>query len=727
MRRGLAALIVGLVLGHEGLARADDEELAALLAEDVVAGPSQTAERAHDAPATTSTISGDDMRRYGIRSLAEAIDFLSLGLVTQDAIHASEVGSRGVLVTGDYNDHLLVLIDGHVVNEAFGSSVSIEQGLGMPLELIDRVEIMLGPGSVLYGGNAMLAVVNIITRSAATYGGSRVVAEGTLSPGQAQGRIDSLAPRDLGASYRVGVGTGHRLTVLGKKLEVTAQVERYSANAPVFVYDHVRLASTDGARKDFGPAAPALGVWGGAVREAREMTTTAGYARIVAGDVAITLRGSAFDRDTPFPHFNQLFGNFDDRASGERETHLALGITYGRQLTPKLRLDLQGTGRTYDYRQRIESVDGRDCGAEMIGPCRYFYRSDARWGTATAMMTYDWFGDDRVTTVAGVVGQLRFTGTSQDSVDPSTGATVLTSGARRDTELPYGAFVQQRWSPLRAVHLNGGLRFDDMPRGGKNLSPRAAVAVDPWRGGTLKAIWSQAFRPPTLYEQNAEAPGVLRSAELLPEHEKSFEVTFEERFGRHRLLFGAFRTWWTDMIGYVCTAASGACSYANTGSIDSTGFEGRAEGSFGQLQYGVSVTGARARESSSAGSSPLPAAPQLYGNARLAYDLGGGGGPTLALAGQLVGSRLADRALDGGWAATPVAPVQIRAKLTLSGPMPFAAGLSYRVGVDIATASRSAYVAGPYGAWEGADGLPTRAALAPVNRYTALGGLQYAF
>lgn len=726
MRRGAAALIVGLVLGHERLARAEDEELAALLEESVVAGPSQTAERAHDAPATTSTISGDYMRRYGIRSLAEAIDFLSLGLVTQDALHMSEVGSRGVLVTGDYNDHLLVLIDGHVVNEAFGSSASIEQGLGLPLELIDRVEIMLGPGSVLYGGNAMLAVVNVITRRTATYGGVRVIAEGTLSPGQTRGRLDSLAPRDLGASYRVGVGAGHEVTLLGKKLEITAQVERYGANAPVFVYDEVRVASTDGTRKDYGPAAPALGVWGGAVRNARQMDTTTGYARIVAGELAITLRGTAFDRDTPFPHFNQVFGNFDDPASGEHELHLALGVTYARQLTPKLRFDLQGTGRSYDYRQRIESVDGNDCVAATAGACRYYYRSDARWGVATAMFTYDWRGDDRLTSVVGIVGQVRSTGTSQDSVEAATNATVLTSGARRDTELPYGAFVQQRWSPLRAVHLNGGLRFDDMPRGGRHLSPRAAVAVDPWRGGTVKAIWSQAFRPPTLYEQNAEAPGILRSAELVPEREKSFEVTLEERFGRHRLLFGGFRTWWRDMIGYVCSAASGACRYANTGSIDSWGFQGRAEGSFGPLQYGLSVTGARARETSPEGTAPLPAAPQLYGNARLAYDLGAGR-PTLALAGQLVGARLADRALDGGWASTPVAPVEVRAKLTLSGPVPYVAGLAYRVGVDVATASRSAYVAGPYGTWESPDGSPVGAALAPVNRLTVLTGLQYAF
>src|SRR5450432_3699486 len=69
--------------------KADDEEdLAGLLDEQVVSGASKTDELAKDAPGTTSVITAADMRRFGIRSLSEAIDFLGMGLVTQNPLHS---------------------------------------------------------------------------------------------------------------------------------------------------------------------------------------------------------------------------------------------------------------------------------------------------------------------------------------------------------------------------------------------------------------------------------------------------------------------------------------------------------------------------------------------------------------------------------------------------------------------------------------------------------------
>lgn len=66
-------------------------------------------------------------------------------------------------------------------------------------------------------------------------------------------------------------------------------------------------------------------------------------------------------------------------------------------------------------------------------------------------------------------------------------------------------------------------------------------------------------------------------------------------------------------------------------------------------------------------------------------------------------------------------------KATVSGAVPWFTGLSFRVGLYVASASRSAYVAGPYGTWDSVNGQLPQAALAPVNRFTVLGGLQYAF
>src|SRR6185503_17999674 len=196
---------------------------------------SKSAEVASDAPATTSVLTASDMRRYGIRSLAEAIDFLGMGVVTQDPLHSVEAGSRGVLLTGDYGDHFLVVVDGHVLNEPWNGTAYYEQGLALPLELIDHIELILGPGSVLYGGNAMFGVINIITKGAGTYRGLTLVAEGGLSPQQGDGgTFRSFAPGDLGNTYRLGVGLGTSFQLFGQAASFVAHAELYSQNGPSF-------------------------------------------------------------------------------------------------------------------------------------------------------------------------------------------------------------------------------------------------------------------------------------------------------------------------------------------------------------------------------------------------------------------------------------------------------------------------------------------------------------
>ena len=104
--------------------------LEGLLDQSVVSGATKSAETASTAPATSTSISAEDLRRYGIRSLDEAIDFLSLGMVTEDPLGDPELNARGVLITQDYGAHVLLLIDGHVVNEAWGGAIYLGRGAG---------------------------------------------------------------------------------------------------------------------------------------------------------------------------------------------------------------------------------------------------------------------------------------------------------------------------------------------------------------------------------------------------------------------------------------------------------------------------------------------------------------------------------------------------------------------------------------------------------------------
>ncbi len=83
----------------------------------------------------------------------------------------SYVGVRGFSRPGDYNNRIQVLIDGHRMNDDVYGQALIGTEFPLDVDLIDRVEIVRGPSSALYGTSAFFAVVNVITKSAAGIGG----------------------------------------------------------------------------------------------------------------------------------------------------------------------------------------------------------------------------------------------------------------------------------------------------------------------------------------------------------------------------------------------------------------------------------------------------------------------------------------------------------------------------------------------------------------------------
>src|SRR5690349_15299852 len=114
LHRWHAVLAATAAAAFAGTARADEAtDLEGLLDEPVVTTASKTPETGSTAPATSTLITAEDLRRFGIHTISEAIDFLSLGAMTSNPLNAPEVGARGVLITEDKNDHVLLLIDGH--------------------------------------------------------------------------------------------------------------------------------------------------------------------------------------------------------------------------------------------------------------------------------------------------------------------------------------------------------------------------------------------------------------------------------------------------------------------------------------------------------------------------------------------------------------------------------------------------------------------------------------
>ena len=716
------AILLALLLAPARAYADDKDDLAGLLDEEVVNGASKTEELAKDAPGTTSVITAEDIRRYGIRSISDAINFLGMGLVTQNPLHSVEIGGRGVLLTADFGNHVLLIVDGHVMNEQWDGTAYFEQGAGIPMELIDHIELILGPGSVLYGGNAMIGVVNVVTKKASSYDGVHLIAEGSASPQQgSHGNVTSWAPTDMGGAYRVGVGVGHELSLFGHQASLTGQLELYRQDGPTFLWNPQKVTNDDGSPTNFGPRT-ALGVWGGRINNQYDTSVPALYMKLDVGELSVMLRAASYFRRTPTEGFSQQTTDFDESRSFERDRFLSAQVQWQRQVSRGLQLSVRTYGDLYDYLQNIYNSDPSECGGLTKGACLFVGKGHSRWLGTEVQGHYDWLGSGKLSTLIGFDGRVRQVGGETDSDEASTGQVVDVEGKKSLVEGVWAAYAQQRWTPVPFMHLNGGIRYDNDPRGGEKLSPRAAVAFDTWKDGVFKVSYSEAFRAPTFFEAFYQQTGWIPNPAIKSETVRGAETSFEQRLGRHRLMFGAFRTWWSDLLT-LRQLDDSTLQYQNVARIDNYGYNARVDGAIGNFHYGASITGAHTRRSTPDGTQPLPVAPQIFGNARVSYELPGYW-PTVALATNFVGPRPADRAFDGNFTPTPSAPASAEFRLTLSAPVPHVPGLSYRISGSFVTGTVAPYVAGPT-QYVDATGPAQPAELTPVVRVTGFASLKY--
>jgi outer membrane receptor for ferrienterochelin and colicin len=125
---------------------------------------SKVAEKASDAPGIISTISAREIEQFGGLSLVEILERVTgVVNVSTNTNPQNIVSFRGDL-SGESNNHTLLLINGRPNRESIYGGLDYAVLLGIPVTAIDRIEIIRGPGSVLYGSNAFSGVVNIILK-----------------------------------------------------------------------------------------------------------------------------------------------------------------------------------------------------------------------------------------------------------------------------------------------------------------------------------------------------------------------------------------------------------------------------------------------------------------------------------------------------------------------------------------------------------------------------------
>ncbi len=716
MRARLASMLALAVLALSGTALADGDDAAdleGLLEENVVSAPSKSAETSSSAPATSISITADDLRRYGIRTLDEAINFLSMGMVSERRFQTSEVGARGVLITSDFGSHVLLLLDGHVLSEQWGAGSYYDRGATIPVEMIDHIEIVLGPGSVLYGSNAMLGVVNVVTKRAKDFNGLRLV-------------LESEVP----VSLRGGVGFGKEFRLFGSDAELTFMAEHYEQRGPTFDYGPQNYGNdaVTGLPRRFNPDAPP-GVWGGKGDDAYYTQAPTGYLRFRVGNVEAAVRAAVYKRTNPGDG-----GNFDDPDSYEIDRWLNVDIKHTARISRTVTLSTRLYGDLYDYRQFWTSTGAEDCLAGQDAGCFWRLLGIAMWTGIEPQLTLDWLGDRSFVTLFGVDGRYKQIKSKVSYLDNLTGDNPGDVGVYDKSEKALAVYLQQTAQPAEWMGLNAGTRIDVDDRFGSHVSPRAAILFFPWEGNTLKAIYSEAFRAPSAFEIYYEDPTTQLAGgkDLGPEVVRSVEGSVEQRFGTQKILFGVFRSWWTGLIaideltpqelaagigsGDLEAGTPYAYQAQNIASIDNYGFNAMYEGSLvsGRLRYGASVTqGFTRQDDPVSGKDVLPLAAPLFGNARISYNLGDEL-PTLALATHLIGRRPASN-YPGPNFAKPL--VELRA--AISGPIPGLPELTYRLTGNYSGQTHSAYTMGPATLANGDREFT------PVERFRAGIGFEY--
>lgn len=707
-----------------------------VLNQNVVTGASRAAETSADAPAVSTTITASDMRRYGIRSIDEAINFLGLGMFAQDPGHHAEVGARGVGFTLDFNHHVLVLVDGMPANEQFLGGTFFGKTFGLPLDQIDHVEVILGPGSVLYGSQAMLGVINVVTKSGKDWRGVHATLDVGISPPE-NSRNEPYWPNGttLGTSTRLGVGAGTTFELFGREAALTFGADYVDVGLPSYTFPLQKPVPPASSKVNYGPIEVG-NTWGGRVDRANYRKVVGAYSRLTVGGLSASVRASS--TRTSQPYLDQFFGgNFDEPRSNMAFTTAAVDLRYDHVWSERLSSTVRAYGSIAEFRRTTYATSHPPCPDGPTGPCNRLLMGDSNWVGAELQSTWDWLGDGAYSTMWGVDGRVRNVSGAIEDVDLQTGRSFGSHGHVNRWEQALGVYVQQRAKPFRWGAINAGVRadFDSVspkPSLFHGISPRLALVASPTDTFNLRAIFSSAFRSPSAAELHLEGGSLVAPASLRSESVTSYELVADKRFGAHKLMIGGFYSAWKDMIEIAIAGvgASGAMlHYVNTGEILNYGGNVAYEGAAldAKLRFGVNLTVARADKKIGAAEQPVTQAPTVFGNARVSYSLDGDL-PTFALGASLMGPRYADMAYFNGEETNlgrPRAPTQVDLRATISGPVPGAKGVSYRVGADYVVGKWLPYVAGPnQGAPISVISAPTTPALVPSNRFTLFATLQ---
>lgn len=488
---------------------------------DVVVGASKFEQRTSQAPASVTIITAEEIRRYGHRTLAEVLQSVR-GFYIRDDRNYTYVGLRGVGRPGDYTTRILVTVDGHRLNSDWFDGVYFGSGAAIDLDVIERIEVIRGPGSCLYGTNALLAVINIVTRSGSDVDGARM-AVGAGSHGTWEGRV-------IG-----GGGTGGGAGWLAAASILDSRGQR------LFFEEFDDPAGNHGVAEDAD----------GDESYRLFASASAGRFRFQAGHASRT-------KVIPTGSFGTIF---NDPRTHTVDSHSFADIQYTRPL--RMRGEL--AARLYHDRTYYHGTYSYD-----YPPPTLFkdYGRGYMLGTEIRALIRP---TERQTLTAGVEHRrhIRLDAIHLDDAPRF----VYLDQFERDWD--WGVYLEDEIRPWRKVSLSVGLRHDRYRSFGGTTNPRAAIIVAASEATTVKILHGRAFRAPNAYElfYMGGATGHKVNQDLGPEGTTSSEVVLERSGRRTRYSASVFRFHAEEIINLLTDPSDGLLYFDNVDSIESRGAE----------------------------------------------------------------------------------------------------------------------------------------------------------
>ena len=450
-----------------------------LVGNDSVEAASRVAEAVEDAPASVTLVSSPELRGMRYPTLAEALRGVRGVFVSDDRGYKS-LGFRGFGRPGDYGNRVLVLIDGMPTNDNWVWSSYVGYDLRTDLDDVERIEVVRGPGSILYGTGAFSGVVNLVMAGNDTPDGREVgVSVADDGVARARARVTQHFSKDSGIWTSVAAGR--------------------AAGRDIFVPEYV----PDGPPSVNGTARGLDGFRVGTVS-----------GRVWWKALSAQWSLNHHDKQLPGGQFNTTFG---DGRTRQADTRGFLEL----KLEPKLGEQFESLTRAYANYYGYRAAFARSPGDGGVERDTY----DGKWVGAEQRVVWKPVPIVRITAGGEFQGHLQAHQTAADEngsfLDDDRSFTLAAGYGIADV------------TPTKEIKISGGARFDSYSTFGSSLNPRAAVIFKPYEGGNVKILGGKAFRAPSIYELfNAAGGGQRPSSNLKPENLYSFELEYSHRFSR---------------------------------------------------------------------------------------------------------------------------------------------------------------------------------------------------